>query len=295
MGGDDDATLLATDGDLLAEAAAHVLLHDPDLVIGDPEQCGGAALQHVWHLGRDVYEQLAGVGLPVGKDRPSLHRDLHLSLCPDRLSDDGSGTCKRVIELGSFGLGNLDSDIGAEMRVHKVLRLDDGPLQVEHGWQRLQVECHELTRIFGEVATLRHDQHNRVAHIAHVGAREQAGAIGLGHPCGRVDVVARHGEAVETRLRHAVDVGCGEDSHDALGGGGRRGADPEDPTSGHRGPDERAVERSGPDDIVDEHALASQQPGVLAAQHRLPDEPTGRAGRAHGAPTTRRTARTIPW
>ena len=73
-----------------------------------------------------------------------------------------------------------------------------------------------------------------------------------------------------------VEVGGGEDRVHALEGQRRRGVDAADASAGERAPHEAGVEHPGPHDVVDEGAVAGQQPRVLHPVHaaaRVRSEP----------------------
>ena len=138
--------------------------------------------------------------------------------------------------------------------------------------ERVVLDVDEFGGILRDVAVLGDDEGDEVADEAHLVLGERrARTVG--------DVLADEGEP---RLVDAgVEVGRREHGVDAVECERRGGVDADDPCPGERAADEAGVEHARPHDVVDEGAVAGEQPRVLHAGDARPGV-AGRAGREIG-------------
>ena len=268
--GERDTDLLAAEERLQAEAAADVLLHDADSGLGDAERPGEHRAHVVRVLVGDPHPERALVGIPLRDDAPRLHGNAEVPVLRERSREHVRRGREDLVELGIRLRGDLGGDVGPELRVDDVLVVVGGRLVVDHGGERLVLDVDRVAAVLGNRATLGHHDRDRVAHEPDVALGEW--------PDRRVRHLLR-----EQRRAHRTDAGVevlgGEDGVHAGHLPARRtrraaARSPRDVAA-----EERDVEQPGEGDVVDERADVPRAGGVLAAQDRRPDEPTGDRGR----------------
>ena len=136
---------------------------------------------------------------------------------------------------------------------HRRARFEGGR-RVGQGRQRLVVDRDQLQRIPGRVPVRGHHEGDLLALETHL-------------------VGGQHGLHVTEQRGHPRQVPFGQISagqHRGHGrvGAGRAGVDRDDPGVRERAAQDRAVQHAGPRDVVDERALAPDEPGVLLARDR---------------------------
>src|SRR5919108_677728 len=129
--------------------------------------------------------------------------------------------------------------------------------------QRLVLDLDELGRVAGEPAARRHDRRDRLAHVPHLADRERV----------VLDVRARRRRELEERIGEDRDLVAGERPVDAADLERTCDVDRLDLRVPVRRTDELDVARAVPLHVVEEDALALDEPLVLLARHVLADEP----------------------
>ena len=250
-------------GDLVAEPAADVLRDDAELVGADPHR-------------RRHHDHGEPGELVVRRDRPLAGAAVEL--------DEGAVELeRRRVEAVEVELGDRDDVVGLGERGVDVAPLPDAgvgqvpaALLVEHGRavlerlarvdddvERLVLDLDELGGVARELARLGDDRHDRLADVAHLADRERVVP----------DAPARLGGDLEERVGEDRDLVAGQRPVDA--GERERGADVDrlDPRVRVRRAHEVEVAHPVPLDVVEEDALALDEPPVLLARDALPDEP----------------------
>ncbi len=257
--GDDVARV---DRDLVAEAAADVRRHDPDLVLGQPGDDGEQRAMHVRRLGGHVDRGLAGRRVDVRDAAAALERR-GVGARVERLEgDDPVGVRERLvcrllvarlpvvdgIALLPFLLVADDGGVGRQ-----------GLLRARDGRERLVVDVDQLEGVLGDVRALRDHGGHFLALEAHLVRREH----GLG-----VAGERRHPRQVV--LGHEL---AGHDGHDPGQGRGSRRVDRVDTRVGEGATQQLEVEHPRQHDVVDVVAPAPDEARVLLASARSSRDP----------------------
>ena len=122
--------------------------------------------------------------------------------------------------------------------------------------QRLVVDVHQLDGVLGDVAAFGDDECDRIADEFRL-------ALGQRRPGGVGDVLA--GDRVPGLLDLGVEVVGREHGAHTGQRKGRRRVDALDARPRERAAHEARVQHARPGDVVDERAMAGEQPGVLDA------------------------------
>ena len=146
--------------------------------------------------------------------------------------------------------------------------------RVDRRRQYLQIELHQLGRVFGDVAVFRHDHRHRFADMAHLVERQQRLA--------RIDDLVLHAGApfarqrqllVTHRRQRALQLHPIHRQPDP-GQGARAGeVDAADACVRVRAAHEHHMAHARQHHVGDELALADQQPRILAPRDWPPDKP----------------------
>jgi hypothetical protein len=248
--------------DLVAEATADVLADEAELVDPYTERRRHPDRPHAWHLVVAVDRPLPGAAVVLDKAARALERRRREAVEVQPLdADHVVGLVDRSVEVAPVEGPGPD-------RVRRRVLVQDHLvlgrfLAVEHDRQRVVLHLDELGGVAGEVACSRHDRCDRVADVAHLADGE----------CVVLDVSARRRRELEKRIRENGDLVAGERPVDAVELERLRDVDGLDPGVRVRRADEVDEAHLVPLDVVEEHALALDEPLVLLARDVLADEP----------------------
>ena len=163
----------------------------------------------------------------------------------ENVSSSGGAPARPNATLSGYGL------------VHDGTSAVPGLGEVGDGGQRLVVDVDQLDGVLGDVPALGDDERDRVADELHLALGQRR--------AGRVRHVLAH-DRVPGLLDVGVEVGGREHRVHAGQRQRRRGVDAVDRRAGERAAHEAGVQHAGPRDVVDEGAVAGEQPGVLDAR-----------------------------
>ena len=250
-GGQHDAHVFAHRHDLLAEAAAGVAHDDPDTLCGNAEQARAERPQLVRGLGGRPDGEFLGGRRPFDDHAPRLDRHRHIDLLVDVRGHDVCGRVERLLvwRCAREAAGDV---VGVGVVDHHVGGLGLG--EVGDRGQRLVVDVDELDRVLGDVAVLGDHERDRVADELH---------LALGQRWARSVGNVPAGDGVPGLLDVRVEVGGGEHRAHTGQRQRRRRVDAVDAGPRQRAAHEAGVQHAGPGDVVDEGAVAGEQPGVL--------------------------------
>ena len=168
------------------------------------------------------------------------------------------GLGERRVEVAPL-VHALPHEVAAGLLVQHGLRLVERVARVGDGVERLVLHLDELRCVARELARLGDDGDDRLADVAHLADRERV----------VLDVPARHRRDLEERIGERRHLFAGERAVDALHRLGLRHVDRGDVRVRVRRADEMDVAHAVALDVVDERALALDEPLVLLARHAL--------------------------
>ena len=240
--------------DLLAEAAAHVGRHDPDVVLVEIEDRRQPPAHRERRLGGVPDHQLPRDAIPPGGHRLALQRRRGAAVDLDGDPGEVPGFGKRLVGIPAF-LDEVGGDVVRDVVVDERRAVRDGPLQIHLQGERVVVDVDQPGGVFGHVAIDRDDHRDRLSDVADLAAGERA--LGLAAP-------GDAGMRDEQRqlLIAAADVVAGVDRHDPLEGLGLAGIDRQEPRPGDLAAYEGDVEASVERDVVHIAPFPPQQAGV---------------------------------
>src|SRR5207245_4927581 len=196
--------------------------------------------------------ELTGARVEIGYASASLHRHIHRAVLAERFVYHAvrSSECRvHVAMRRGVLIENVATNFVKERRSIRVERIFDR----HHRLEGLVFHLDDITRIFGHVAALSHDERHRVAHQAH--------AIG--------------GQRMERRVTHPrlvfdahrtdepLHVLANEDRHHARHGARRADVDAHDARVRVRAAQKCRVEHAWQTDVVDVVAVASEDALIL--------------------------------
>ena len=230
----DRAHVAGVDGHLVAEAAADVVAHDADHVLGEPGDVRVDRAVRVRRLVAVVDVELAGLRVEVGDDPARLQRRRVAARVDDVAADDRVGLGERLV--GGVLVAGLPGRAGEVVALAGLVVADQRRVVVErlagvdHRGQRLVLDVDQRQRVVGRVLVGRDHERDLLALEADLVAREH----GL-----RVVGDRRHPRQAE-RLEvlggdHRGDVGVRERL---------RGVDRDDLRVGVRAAQHRAVDHA---------------------------------------------------
>ena len=245
--------------ELAAEAAAGIRRHDVEPVGLHLERDRDQPADVVVHRRVGVDRELAGAAVVVrggahGLDRgaagarPAQPALDHQIGCGEVLIHRAEVDGALVRHVGIAPLGMEHGIAGGRHRL----------LDVDHRRQRVVRDLDQLAGVLGDVAALRHDGGDRLAHVAH-----------LVH--GDAVLRRRRAREIRARPRHLRRLGAG---HDAEHAGQRLGpglVDAHDSGMRVGAAQHRGVCQVGQRHVVGVGARAGQQAGVLHPFHAVPD------------------------
>ena len=240
--------------DLLAEAAAHVGRHDPDVVLVEIEDRRQAPAHRERRLGGVPDHQLPRDAVPPGGHRLALQRRRGAAVDLDGDPGEVLGFGKRLAGIAAF-LDEVGGDVVRDVVVDERCAVRHGPLQVHLHGEGVVVDVDQPGRVFGHVAVDRDDHRDRLPDVADLAAGERA--LGLAAP-GDAGV----GDEQRQLLVAAADVVAGVDRHDAFEGLGLAGIDRQEPRPGELAAYEGDVETPVERDVVHVAPFPPQQAWV---------------------------------
>ena len=266
-----DEEVLGVELAATAEAAAHVELDQAHAVLGQAEQRGEDAAVGVHDLGRAPHGHPAAVGA-LGHEPARLHRHGAVTLAVQALLDDEVGLGEGGVDVPEAHV-DLAREVGPRLGVqHRALGVERRG-GVEQGVERLVRDRDQLERVLGRVARVGQHHRDRLARVAH----EVLGQRRLEQPLHTVDPEHAHGDARQW-VRQVV---ARDDVDHALVLERGRGVDRDDARVCMRAPQDRRVQRARALEVVDEAASAGEEPTVLLAPQRAPDDALGVDARYH--------------
>ena len=278
-------------GDLVAEAAADVLRDHPQLVGADPHR----GRHHDHGEARELVVRrerpLPGTAIPLHERAVELERR-RVEAVEVELRDlhDVVGLGERRVDvppLPDAGVG----EVPAAVLVQDRRAVFERRARVDDDLEGLVVDLHELCRVARELPRLGDDRGNGLADVAHLPDGERV----------VLDLAAGVGGDLEERIGEDRDLVARQRPVDALQLVRRAHVDRDDPSVRVGRADEVEVAHAMPLDVVEEDALALDEPAVLLARDALADEALlerrllgSRLGRRHADPfPTATTASTM--
>jgi hypothetical protein len=256
---------------LQAEAATDVGHDHPDLVLVEPEHAGEERPRVVGALRGDVDREVLAVALPLGDDATRLHRHRRVPVLAEGLREHDRCAGDDLVDVRTrHGRGDRVQHVGLAAGVHEGRALGHRLLVVDDRLLGLDLDDDGVDGVLGAVAGVGDHHGDRLAHRPHVTVGEQPELPVLTH----VDLVAGADVA-----DHVVEVAGDVDRHDAGHLPSRRDVDRHQPAPCDVTPGKGAVEHPRDDDVVDELAVARQEPRILRAGNPLTHE--AHPGRAH--------------
>ena len=260
------------DADLVAEAAADVRGDDLDVVLGDPgDQRVDRAVRVRRLVGRPDREP-AGHPVHAGDGAAGLHRRRVHARVEHLLGDHHVGGGEHLVrERLVAGLPVEDVVVGAPLDVvadHRRVRVER-LAGVHDGRQVVVLDVDQLERVPGGVLVLGDDHRHLLALEAHL----VGGEDGL-----HVGAQRRHPGEVER-----LEGGPGDDRPHLRVRLRLAGVDRHDPGVRDGAAQDRGVQHAGDDEVVEVVPLATQEAGVLLAEHPAEaDRVARRAGGGRG-------------
>ena len=251
----DRAHVAGVDRHLVAEAAADVVAHDADHVLGEPGDVRVDRAVGVRRLVAVVDVELAGLRVEVGDHPARLQRRRVAARVDDVAGDDRVGLGERAVgRLLVAGLPRRRGEVVAlaglvvadqrRVGVERLARVDDRR-------QRLVLDVDQRQRVVGGVLVGRDHERDLLALEAHLVARQH----GL-----RVVGDRRH-----PREPERLEVLGGDDGGDVRVRERARGVDRDDLRVRVRAAQDLAVDHPRQADVVEVGALAADEARVLLA------------------------------
>ena len=271
----------------LAEPAADVASDDANALDRLTQRTREDGLQHVRRLGPRPDRERAAERLDRRQDAARLERRGGVAMGTELLLDhDGRG---REGLLGSaLSRGDRQREVALPARLDQRRARCEGGDRIEHRRKRLVLDLDLLGRIDRRVAALGDDQGDRLPDVGHLRRREQWDRVEAvqrlqlaQQPLGSVDFA---GDA--DRLGAACGVRGSEHRDDARHRPSRRHVDRAERRVRVRTSDEEGRQRSRDLQVGDVPSLPAEEPVVLDAPDRLPDQRRSRrvAGHRQSAP-----------
>ena len=245
--------------DLVAEAAADVLRHEPELV--EPR-----AHRRAHHDRGEARELVVRVDRPL-PDAPVVFDERAVALERGRVEavevqlvdlHDLVGLGERRVEVAPL-VGAVPHQVAAGVLVDRGDAVVLRAARVGDRVERLVLDLDELGSVPRAFARLGHDRDDRLADVAHLADRQ----------CIVLDVRARHRRDLEERIRERGHLFAGQRPVDARHLLGLRHVDRRDVRMRIRRAHEVDEAHPVPLDIVDEHALPLDEPAILLARDVL--------------------------
>ena len=245
--------------ELAAEAAAGVGRHDVEPVRIDLERDRDQPTDVVVHRRVGVDRELARAPVVVGGGTHGLDRRAAGARPAQPALDHQIGGGEVLVHRAEInralecdvGIAAFGMEHGVTGRCHRLFEIDDRR-------QRIVLDLDQLAGVLGDVAALRHDGGDRLAHVAH-----------LAH--GDAVLRRRRTGEVRARPRHLRRLGAGHDAEHAGQRLGLRLVDAHDAGVGMGAAQHRGMRHVGQHYVVRISAGAGEQAGVLHPLHAVPD------------------------
>ena len=259
---DRDQHLLAVQGHLPPEAAAHVGRHHPEAAAGQVEHLR----EHIPDDPRDLGARVQGEDAPafvvLREVAAVLDRGGGLAAHPEAARDPHRRPCDRRVGVSAHEFP-VDDYVAQEVLVEARRAGRDRRLRVRLGGERLVVDHHLLRRVLGEVAVVGEHRRHRLAGVADPGSGEHRQLRCL---------VARHAGGGPKGAEGPLDVGGGHHRGDAGRAGRLRGVDAGDAGVALVAPAEREVQRAGAPEVVHVAPAPGEEARILDPLHARADE-----------------------
>ena len=253
--------VLRVQADLVAEAAADVVRDEAELVDPRAERGRHPDRAHARHLVVARERPLAGALVVLDERARALERRRREAVEVELVDlHDVVGLGERRVDVTPVEDARPD-DVRAGVVVEDDLVLQRLLGVDEHG-KLVVLDLDQLGGVARELARRCADGGDRLAHVPHAAHRERV----------VLDVPARLDGHLEERVRVDRDLVARDRPVHAVELERLRDVDRDDLRVRVRGADEVDVAHPMPADVVEERALALDEPPVLLARDRLPDE-----------------------
>jgi hypothetical protein len=254
--------VLRMERDLVTEAAADVLAHEPQLVDPDAQRGGHPDRADAGHLVVPVDRPLAGAAVELDEAAGALERGRREAVEVQALdADNVIGVCQRGVEIAPVEHAGPDGVRPGILVEHNLV--SQRLLAVENVRERVVLDLDELGGIAGELARTCDHGCNGIADVTHAADRERV----------VLDVRPRRRRELEERVGEDRDLVARQRPVDAVQLESLRDVDRLDPCVRVRRADEVDEAHLVPFHVVEEDALALDESLVFFARDALPDEP----------------------
>jgi hypothetical protein len=257
--GGDRRHLFAPGLSLQPEGAADILGDHPDFRLRISERHRQEAGDERRALAADIDGDFAGTVLR-DHDSPRFHGILADALVLDPAGDAVRRLFEDLVQFGIFAAFDR-RDIARHVRMHE--RAGQGVADRDNRLLLLVFDGHERGGVLSDKAAFRDHDGDGIADIGDPAIRERIDR------CARRRRDQEHADHLDIEMRQII---LRKHRYDTRNLGGDRNVDRQDPAARDRAAREGGMQNSWKHDVVDEDALARQQPVILLAGDTLADE-----------------------